>query len=324
MISDFVVRGRYLTREWYHVMRDLIDRHGWRHLETQDLLSEPLSFRDRIRQRCGGVTPDVVLFWEAYDLVTSVFEQLSKENFCVAIFSEDLHWFRAEAQKAKTAALNVADVILASYAPVFDRFFPAAAATKPVVWVPHAASPEFMLPLNESAQNVIFLSGMINNCYPLRQRLKSLAVNRDLHIVEHPHPGYHCNHDHQTSAAVGAGYARRINAARASFTDSSKFKYVLAKFFEIPATGSLLVGDATIEGQLSRLGFAPRVHYIPVSDATLEDELFNILDARNHADLDQVRVQGQLLVRTRHKISDRSKLIDDACTSREQALVDHF
>ena len=63
----------------------------------------------------------------------------------------------------------MADVILASYAPVFEQFFPTVAAAKRVVWVPHAASPEFMLPLNESAANVIFLSGMINDYYPLRQ-----------------------------------------------------------------------------------------------------------------------------------------------------------
>jgi hypothetical protein len=66
----------------------------------------------------------------------------------------------------KMLALTVADVILASYAPVFERFYPEIAAARRVVWVPHAASPEFILPLNESAENVIFLSGMVNHYYP--------------------------------------------------------------------------------------------------------------------------------------------------------------
>ena len=186
---------------------------------------------------------------------------------------------------------------------------------KRVVWVPHAASPEFLLPLNESAENVIFLSGMINHYYPLRQRLKSLADEAELHIVEHPHPGYQCQHNHDSSGVVGAGYARRINASRAAFTDASKFHYLLAKFFEIPATGSLLLGDAAVEEDLSRLGFCQRVHYIPVSDATLEGELRGILDAKNHAELDEVRRRGQHLVWERHKTSDRAKLIDDVCTA---------
>ncbi len=130
-----------------------------------------------MRERCGAV-PDVVLFWEGYHLVTSAFLQLYQANFCVAIFCEDLHWFHPEMRATKMLALAVADVILASYAPVFERFFPDVAAVKRIVWVPHAASPEFLLPLNRIAENVIFLSGMINDHYPLRQRLKALAERR--------------------------------------------------------------------------------------------------------------------------------------------------
>ena len=318
MISEFAVRGRYVTREAYHIMRELIERYGWMHMETHHLASQPHSLRERMRERCGAL-PDVVLFWESYDLVTSAFLQLFNANFRVAIFCEDLHWFNPNIQATKMLALAVADVILASYAPVFERFFPKVAAVKRIVWVPHAASPEFMLPLNESAENVILLSGKINDYYPLRQRLKALGDETELHIVEHPHPGYQCDHDHNTSGAVGAGYARRINASRAAFTDASKFNYLLAKFFEIPATGSLLLGDAAVEQELSQLGFRQWVHYIPVADATLESELRHVLDAKNHADLDEVRRRGQQLIWERHKTSDRAKLIDEVCTTRKAA-----
>jgi hypothetical protein len=295
-------------------MTELINRHGWMHMETHDLAFQPHSLREKMRERCGAL-PDVVVLWESYHLVSSAFLQLFNANFRVVIYCEDLHWFNAEMQATKLLALSVADLILASYATVFDRFFPEIAATKRVVWVPHAASPEFLLPLNKSAENVIFLSGKINDYYPLRQRLKALAVERDLHIVEHPHPGYQCHHNHETSSVVGAGYARRINASRAAFTDASKFNYLLAKFFEIPATGSLLLGDAAVEKQLSQLGFCQRVHYIPVSDVTLESELRHILDAKNHAELDEIRRRGQQLVWSQHKTSDRAKLIDDVCTT---------
>jgi hypothetical protein len=314
MISDLAIRGSYVTREAYHIMKELIERYGWFHMETHHLASQSHCLQERMREQCGAL-PDVVLFWEGYHLVTSALLQLFNADFRVVIYCEDLHWFHAEMQATKSLALTVADLILASYAPMFERFFPAVAAAKRVVWVPHAASPEFMLPLNESAANVIFLSGMINDYYPLRQRLKALANETEFRIVEHPHPGYQCDHDHETSGTVGPGYARRINASRASFTDASRFNYVLAKFFEIPATGSLLVGDAAVEQELSQLGFCQRVHYIPVSDATMESELEHILDAKNHADLDQIRRRGQQLIWERHKTSDRAKLIDDECTA---------
>jgi hypothetical protein len=314
IISDLAVRGSYVTREAYHVMTELIEHHGWMHMETPDLASQPHSLRERMRERCG-VVPDVVLFWEGYNLVTSAFVQLFQANFRVAIFCEDLHWFHPEMRATKMLAMAVADVILASYAPVFERFFPEVAAVKRIVWVPHAASPEFMLPLNNIAENVIFLSGMINHHYPLRQRLKALAEETEFHVVEHPHPGYECTHNHETSGVVGAGYARRINASRAAFTDASNFNYLLAKFFEIPATGSLLLADAAVEKELSQLGFCQRVHYVPVSEATLERELRYVLDANNHAELDEMRRRGQHLVWERHKTSDRAKLINDVCTT---------
>src|SRR4051794_38306085 len=119
LISDLAIRGRYVSREMYHVMRELIERHGWMHIETEHMTSAPQALRERIREHCGA-TPDVVLIWEAYHLVTSAFLQLFKADFRVVIFCEDLHWFRPEAQAAKRLALSVADLILASYAPVFD------------------------------------------------------------------------------------------------------------------------------------------------------------------------------------------------------------
>lgn len=314
MISDLAVRGRYVSREAYHVMKQLIDDHGWTHMETHELASQPQFLRERMRERCGAA-PEVVLLWEAYHLGSSAFLQIYNADFRVASFCEDLHWFNERMRSAKFLALAVSDVILASYAPVFERFFPEVAAAKRVVWVPHAASPEFMLPMNDRADNVVLLSGRIDDYYPLRQRLKALADETELNIVEQPHPGYCCNHDHGASNAVGAGYARRINQSRAAFTDASRFNYVLAKYFEIPATGALLLGDAAVEKELSELGFRKWVHYVPVSDQTLESELRHILDATNHGHLDEVRRRGQNLIWERHKTSDRAKLIDDVCTA---------
>jgi hypothetical protein len=314
LISELAIRGHYVSREAYYVMNELMEVYGWRHIETQALAPWPHSLRERMREHCGD-SPDIVLFWEGYDLIASAFMQLFRADFRVVVFCEDLHWFHEPMRATKMLGLSVAELILASYAPVFERFFPEVAAARRVVWVPHAASPEFLLPMNGSAENVIFLSGMINEVYPLRQRLKTVADESGLPIVVHPHPGYRCHYDHETSGDVGAGYARRIHAARAAFTDASRFRYVLSKFFEIPAAGSLLLGDETVEEELSQLGFRRREHYIPVSEATLGREIRHVLDTKNHDELDEVRRRGQQLIWERHKTSDRAKLIDHVCTA---------
>jgi hypothetical protein len=90
---------------------------------------------------------------------------------------------------------------------------------------------------------------------------------------------------------------------------------VLAKYFEIPATGALLVGDDAVGGPLRQLGFVANEHYVAVSAANLEEKIRFVLDEQNHEELDQIRKRGQELVWDRHKSIDRARQIDAACTS---------
>ena len=98
---------------------------------------------------------------------------------------------------------------------------------------------------------------------------------------------------------------------RAAFTDCTRFQYTVAKHFEIPATGALLVADSAIEGPLEELGFVPGFHYLSVSDENLEDRVSYVLCEEHHAELDQIRRNGQALVLARHRTSHRARLIND-------------
>lgn len=316
LISELAVRARYVTRQPYLVMRELIDSYGWQHIETDRLLVPGRTVKDRLRELLGDV-PDVILFWEGFHVTGIAASQLIQEHCRVVVYCQDLHWFDEGMRAMRLASLAPADLILATYAPVFAGFYPEIARCRRVEWIPHAASPEFLLPMNDRAENVVLLSGAINEYYPLRRQLQAIAGTNRLRgrIVEHRHPGYQCNHDHQTSSAVGAGYAHRIRGCRAAFTDASKLSYVVAKYFEIPATGALLLGDDTVASELSALGFKKWIHYVPVSERTLQRELLHVLDERNHGALDQIRNNGQNLVRKHHQTNDRARRIDELCTS---------
>jgi len=170
-----------------------------------------------------------------------------------------------------------------------------------------------MLRYNQRPENAIFLSGAVNQSYPLRLRVRALHDRGKYPIVVHEHPGYG-EFDFGTNASVGRGYARRMNSYRAAFTDASANNYVVAKYFEIPATGCLLLADRAVSGPLRSLGFIEGVHYIGVSDEDLEEQIRYALDENNHSELDQVRRNGQILVWQRHKTHDRARLIDEVCT----------
>lgn len=144
--------------------------------------------------------------------------------------------------------------------------------------------------------------------------MRALGESGSYPIIMHQHPGYSCAFDHETNPSIGRGYATRINTYRVAFTDASKYAYSVAKYFEIPATGALLLAERAVSGPLQTIGFIEGVHYIGVSNEDLEQQIEYVLDEKNHDELDQVRRNGQELVWRRHKTSDRARLINEICT----------
>jgi hypothetical protein len=88
---------------------------------------------------------------------------------------------------------------------------------------------------------------------------------------------------------------------------------VVAKYFEIPATGALLLADDAVSGPLRELGFVEYKHYLPVSQENLEERIQYVLDESNHEELDEIRRNGQQLVWERHKTTDRARQISQEC-----------
>jgi Glycosyl transferases group 1 len=312
VVSYLAALRTYVTRQFYYVMTDLIANHGWQHIETNDLWFGKGNVKDRLLARFGEL-PETILFWEAYELLTAHAAEINRMGCRKVVLANDLHWWNAEMRRMRVVSFALCDKVLSTCAYVWDHFYPEFCGTKPVIWIPHSASPDFLLPFNPCPENAILLSGAITRCYPLRQQLMELHSRRIQSITHHTHPGYHCGYNYTQNNKVGPGYAEAIHSHRAGFTDSSIFKYVVAKYFEIPATGALLLADDAVSRRLRELGFIENTHYLPVSKENLEERIQYVLDERNHDAVDEIRRRGQQLIWERHKISDRSRAIDEAC-----------
>jgi len=306
IVAELQAYSHYVSREFAYIMHELIAGYYWKHLEPSVLWGEGM--REKIVRHCGEL-PTLILFWGGEDFLCE--HELQVENLATAkwFVADDLH--HHESRERREKAFLLCDTILSTYADRFGDFFPEVAKTRRVVWLPHSASPDFALPLNAEPRNELFLSGALGKPYPLRERLNALMKNGFKEIAWQEHPGYHCRHDYAQDYRIGRAYARRIWEHRAAFTDCLVYRYVIAKHFEIPATGALLVADAAAKEPLQRLGFMPGVHYFPVSDENLEDRLRYLLCEKHHSELDQIRRNGQALVLKRHRTSDRVKLIND-------------
>ena len=305
---------RYVSREFYYVMHDLITRHGWKQIDTFELWNGATSLRDKLLYKFGEL-PTSILFWEGYQFLKAHERPIAHLDARKAIFADDLHYSNESMKMDRLIAFALCQTVLATYAPVWNEFYPEFRGAKRVVWVPHSASPDFVLAYNQFPENSILLSGAMTYHYPLRQQMKALHDRSLYAIAYHAHPGYHCSYDYQNDENVGRGYAERLNRYRTGFTDSLIYRYVVAKFFEIPATGALLLADATVADPLSKLGFIEWTHYVSVTPETVEEKIRYVLDERNHEELDRIRKRGQDLVLERHKTSDRADQINAACAA---------
>ncbi|MBV9937109.1 MAG: glycosyltransferase family 1 protein [Acidobacteriaceae bacterium] len=313
----------YISREFYYIMQDLIQVYGWRQIEPTALSQYMASPKGQLLEVLGEI-PEVVLFWETYDLFNAILPALRDLGCGAVLFADDLHmlWGQESRRNTKLLAFSHCDLLLTPYAYVFGEFYPELQGRKKVVWVPHSASPDFVLPFNAQPENAILLSGFIGSLYPLRLRMKELQQENRYAIVQHQHPGYSTVYDYEKDMRIGVGYARTINRFKAGFTDALTFRYVVAKHFEIPATGALLIADGSVDGPLRQLGFIENIHYIPVCAEDLEEKIGYILDTANNAEIDAIRRRGQELVLSAHRTCDRAELINSACSWQDSGL--HF
>lgn len=317
IISELKDRSRYTTREAAYIILELVTKYGWMQMETEDLCYSPGSFKSLLLRGLGEL-PEVMLFWEGYYLLNRRREEIESLDCGKYILCDDLHGGEDHSRQDKLAAFSMFNTILSTYGYVFHQYYPELSTTKRVVWMPHSASPDFLVTYNKHPENAVFLSGAVNDYYPLRLRVKALGDSGSYPIVIHRHPGHRCDFDYETDTSIGRRYAERINTYRVAFTDSSKYKYSVAKYFEIPATGSLLLADRAVSEPLRRIGLIEGVHYVGVSNEDLEEKIEYVLNHSNHDKLDEIRRNGQALVRQEHTTSDRARSIDQICTSDAQ------
>jgi hypothetical protein len=303
------LRG-YISREFFYIMLELERRFAWKHLETWELAHDRRPLRTILLEKYGTI-PEVILFWEQYHVFLLRGKELQRLGSQIGIWADDIHSFNDTVRLSRIAPFVLADKVLATAANQFEEFYPFIRKGADLVWVPHSASMDFVIPLNETPERAVFLSGAMTDHYPLRRELKALSEGSDLPIAFFEHPGYHCGFDHDSDARVGKGYAQQIARYLAALTDGLVYGYLVAKFFEIPATGTLLLGEERMKDSLANLGFCDGVHYLSINPENLKPRIEEALDPINRKEIDAIRRQGQMLVLKRHLVQHRAKQIDD-------------
>jgi len=113
------------------------------------------------------------------------------------------------------------------------------------VHLPHAAHPLCYLqrtPWHDRPYDLIVSGVQSEEIYPLRWRLREIALTSRWKVLDFPYPGHRLSH----SGAIDRQferYCQALGSARLSVVCSSRYGYGLAKWIESAACGTIPVGD---------------------------------------------------------------------------------
>ncbi|CAI5745033.1 unnamed protein product [Peronospora destructor] len=275
----------YVLRSFLSLFEELKTEHGWEELDTS---MNPMKY-------------------------SAYFQELRALGTIMAVWNDDLHYYdQFNPIVLRDEILTKVDVLLGTYTYFMDDYF--AKVTNLVnerdlpltVWLPHSSSPDFVnASLNEYPINKIILSGKLgSNWYPLRHWLGIYQQEHQDIMDAYQHAGYY------VAANQSAIYASYLRSYRTGITTTLIFQYVIAKIFEIPSTGALLVVNLDVAPLLAALGMNDGEHYVGFDRQDPETIIGWVSDPRNWPEIDRIRRAGMELVRGEHLVTNRVKALD--------------
>lgn len=290
-------------RNFHYMTIDFIEKYGFKLIDlsfvnTNSNLKDKLTEYQNVESIFYIENHDEVMIYELYN----DFFKIDVPKF---IFVDDYHKF----PEKKVNYYEQFDMVFTPYYNSIIKKYPD--IENKVVWCPHGFSPYFDVPFNQNPKNKILLSGGIGLFYPLRKIMKNIKDRYKDQIQYLKHPGYkQFNYeDTNNRFSVGSNYANTLNSFICCFTSCTIIDYIVSKYFEIPACGSLLFAQIPNNDELDKLGFIDGVNFISCSKENMEERIKYITDPKNKDEIDKIRHQGYLFVREKHTLKQRTEVI---------------
>jgi hypothetical protein len=163
-------------------------------------------------------------------------------------------------------------------------------SNKNIYTINHCATNNFKLDFNYNPINKILFSGGIpKNMYIERYNFYEYAKCNIEKIEIHNFKGYFTKDDEYPKILNNyiACYYSSI-----SINELSDNRIILAKAFEIPATGSLLLADISCKESLKRVGFIEGMNVLYISENNRKEIIDYILDKNNIEKINEIRKNG--------------------------------
>ncbi|WP_416149890.1 glycosyltransferase [Salipaludibacillus sp. HK11] len=195
---------------------------------------------------------------------------------------------------------NKIDLIFSLYRDGFAKFHPN--YMNKFVWLPHHVFTPVFKDYRLIKEIDYLLMGVLSQrTYPFRTKI-AREMKGVKGFVRHRHPGYRFfTEKEKAKTFIGEKYAREINKAKMFFTDDSIYKYPIAKYYEVAACNTLLLGSGSKE--LKDLGFIDGDTFVEINERNFYQKARFYL---KHEKLrNKITEQGYNMVRNNHTTAIR-------------------
>jgi len=289
------------------ILELLIIKYNYQLLTIQELLQNRGELLSYFKERYS-VVPDHIISYEGTSDFIDIIDELSTITN-ISFIVDDIHHSN-RIKSYRRPIFKRAKYLFLTYAYKFLNYFPE--IQRDVIFFPHSAC--YQISFNERPLSKVLISGHRNEeIYPDREYLIKLSKDPKYKCkLEYYPPDYsgYMIKESESEKTFGSKYYQLLNHYICSVVDESVRDYILAKVFEILASGSLLLALNKNTKPIYRdLGLYDGVHYISVSREDIHDKIDLILDPANRFLIDRIRLNGYNLLYREHYYTNRAEFM---------------
>lgn len=310
MIKIFVIPEHYYTVFVAGFIRDLVlglQKKDWIIVPTKiikkDIVSDIKAFLeiDHI---------DIISFYLVRkDIIKAWKSESFDKNTLKVLITEDVHSAEDKFVIRKMCSSGL-DYIFARYHEATKSVIPN--VNIPIISFPQGATKEFVQPIrfNKKIKKALLSGAVEEDVYLLRHKAQELVNTGYQFINQRKHPGYDKKLDPLKETK---NYSLDINKYLIAIADCVvlvKSPYIVAKHFEIPLSGTLMLTHEKAKKNLEELGFIEGIHYIATNESKLKETIeFWLADSQSKKALEIIK-NGQKLVKSKHMNYMRTDFFD--------------
>jgi len=239
----------------------------------------------------------------SFNTIIDVLSQVTK----LVLIIDDIHHSKS-IQAARIQVIKKAEIVFCSYSYQFTMW----GLPKPsnLYFFPHSA--RWICEYNSNPIDKILISGRISNIYPDREFAYNKASKyHSIFDILICNINYRENNIETNDGIYGKKFYDYLNKYLCCFVDTAR-NYILAKIFEICASGSLLLcmdTDLNVKCVMNELGFKDNHNYISCTRENFMDKARWIVNKTNKTKVNTIRQNGHELIKTNHMWENRMNFL---------------